>query len=254
MAKSSSIQSLLFILFFISLINGYSQSAEDIRKISIEELLTKQRQDKKISIEFLSEATLTATLYHLEASDGVLTKSSEFDCVYYIVGGSADLKVDNKISAVEKDSIFYVPANRIFSLFNIRDKLDILAILSKCPAAQQDTGLLLTSLNQLESNRNPNDNAWNPLIKKKTLTLGLYMLPKRLGGDSVLIHLFDELNFITKGTGKFSVGQKLMDVKPGDLVYVRKGNGHYFHNLDTDLDIIIFFEKKSVQATASSGK
>jgi mannose-6-phosphate isomerase-like protein (cupin superfamily) len=61
-----------------------------------------------------------------------------------------------------------------------------------------------------------------------------------------LVHLFDEVNLITRGSGKFSVGEQLMDVQVGDIIYVSKGNGHFFHHLDTDLDILIFFEKKSV--------
>ena len=79
------------------------------------------------------------------------------------------------------------------------------------------------------------------------MIFGLYMLPEKLNGDSALTHRWDEVNLVTKGSGKFQVGQRIMDVNPGDIIYVKKGNAHFFHSLKQDLDILIFFEKRSVQ-------
>jgi uncharacterized protein YjlB len=38
-----------------------------------------------------------------------------------------------------------------------------------------------------------------------------------------------------------------MDVTVGDIVYVKKGLGHYFHSLTADFDVLILFEKKSME-------
>ena len=77
--------------------------------------------------------------------------------------------------------------------------------------------------------------------------MGLYMLPKSIGGDSTLTHKVDELNIVTGGAAVFSVDGKPIPVKKGDIIFVQKGLGHYFHDLQEDFDVLIFWEKKSVQ-------
>jgi len=110
-----------------------------------------------------------------------------------------------------------------------------------------DSTALSFSPGQIETGRNGGQNAWNAFLRSKSMIYGLYMLPKKLNGDSALTHRWDEVNLITKGRGKFQVGERIMDVKPGDIIYVRKGNPHFFRTLLDDLDILILFEMRSVQ-------
>jgi mannose-6-phosphate isomerase-like protein (cupin superfamily) len=234
------------VLILICLEKAFGQTDSRLIKTSLAELKDKQKQKGETGVEFLNEETLKGIFYHFEKEAEVATSSIDYDAVFYIVNGAADIKINNRLFPISKDSIFYIHSGNVFSLINIQNTLDILSLVSKCPAEQQDTDLSVYALKNIERPRNPKGNEWNPFFKKKTLTFGLYMLPGKTGGDSTLLHLFDEVNLITRGSGKFSVGEQLMDVQVGDIVYVRKGNGHFFHHLDTDLDILIFFEKKSV--------
>ena len=111
-----------------------------------------------------------------------------------------------------------------------------------------DTNSLVFSLDQLRASRMPDKNVFNTFFEHKSMLLGLYMLPERLKGDSaVYVHRFDEVNLITNGTGKLLVGKKNLTVKPGDIIYVRRGSGHSFNSLKQDLDVLIFFEKELIQ-------
>jgi mannose-6-phosphate isomerase-like protein (cupin superfamily) len=230
----------------ICLETALGQTASPLKKTSLTEIADKQKQTHITETEFLNEGTLQGIFYHLEKDAGLPKTKNEYDAVYYIVKGDADININNRLFPVSKDSIFYIHAGNPFSMINIRNTLEIISFVSTCPAKQQDTDWSVFALSNIERPRNPGANAWNPFFKKKTFTFGLYMLPEKTGGDSSLVHLFDEVNLISKGSGKFSVGEQLMDVREGDIIYVRKGNGHFFHNLDRDLDILIFFEKKSV--------
>jgi mannose-6-phosphate isomerase-like protein (cupin superfamily) len=74
------------------------------------------------------------------------------------------------------------------------------------------------------------------------------LLPKELKGDSAVYnHRFDEINLINSGSGKLLAGTKNLKINPGDIVYVRRGAQHSFNSLKQDMEILIFFEKRSVQ-------
>ncbi len=60
------------------------------------------------------------------------------------------------------------------------------------------------------------------------------------------MHKWDEINFVTKGSSTFSVEGKNMKVNVGDIVYVKKGLGHYFHSLTSDFEVLILFAINSL--------
>jgi mannose-6-phosphate isomerase-like protein (cupin superfamily) len=78
--------------------------------------------------------------------------------------------------------------------------------------------------------------------------IGLLHAAKQLGGDStVYTHRIDEVNLVTSGSGKLIVGKDNIPAKRGDIIYVQRGTGHSFNSLAQDMDILIFFEMRSLQ-------
>jgi len=74
----------------------------------------------------------------------------------------------------------------------------------------------------------------------------MYMLPQKLGGDETLTHKVDEVNIVVNGKAKFKMGNEVVDVQPGSIMWVKEGVGHYFYDLKENFDVLIMFEKKEV--------
>ena len=95
----------------------------------------------------------------------------------------------------------------------------------------------------ITSAKDPGRNSWNPFMREDNVLLGLYSLPQSLGGDQTLTHTWEELNIIKSGSSRFNVITEDMIVRPGSLVFVENGAGHYFDRLSSTIDIMILWEQ-----------
>jgi mannose-6-phosphate isomerase-like protein (cupin superfamily) len=241
------VKTICMILFACLLsVQSHAQQNDVFLKFILKELLSQQKLKKTNSIEFLKESTLSGTIRHIGKNE---TVNSVFgsDMACYIVGGTGKVKIGSNTFALSKGTMVFIPRNLPFLFFEVELPLDIFQLVSFENKSKGDTAALSFSPAQIETGRNAGQNAWNPFLKSKSMIYGLYMLPKKLNGDSALTHRWDEVNQITKGSGKFQVGERIMDVEPGDVIYVKKGNPHFFHTLQDDLYILILFEMRSIQ-------
>lgn len=235
----------LFFLFFVSRI--VAQQEDGIKKFSLNELLIKAEEQKNVWYQFLDETTMSAGIYFLKSGQTDARETNQLDEIYYVLRGRANITVGDKIMAVGKGSIVYVRAKTEHHFSDISEDLEAVVISSKATPNMADTTAGLYTLQQIESKRKADEVVWNPFHRCRTMVFGLYMMPKLTGGDSTQTHPVDEINIVTRGSGKFSVDAKQMNVEEGDIIYVRKGQGHFFHDLNQDLDVLILFEKKSIQ-------
>ncbi|CAN5200835.1 hypothetical protein BH09BAC6_BH09BAC6_00130 [soil metagenome] len=219
----------------------------DYLKISIKQLLSKQKQIGKDNITFLSEATMIGKLIRIKKNEKFADVSG-FDLIYYVVEGKGKLKTGNNVADLQKGSVVFVPRN-IKSLFDeVTYPLNIIELISLEDKSVGDSVSAAFSLDRLSGAKLPGKNVFKVFINNKSMLSGLYLLPKQLKGDSTIYtHRFDEINLITSGSGKFQAGNKNLKIKPGDIVYVRRGAGHCFNSLKQDMEILIFFEKRSIQ-------
>jgi mannose-6-phosphate isomerase-like protein (cupin superfamily) len=241
------VKTICMILLVCSLsAKGYAQQNDVFLKFSLKDLLSQQKSKKTNSVEFLKESTLSGTIRHIGKKETVNSVwGSDMAC--YVVNGTGKVKIGSNTFALTKGTIVFIPRNLSYSFFEVESPLDIFQLVSFENKSKGDTVAQSFSPTQIETGRNAGQNAWNAFLRSKSMIYGLYMLPKKLNGDSALTHRWDEVNLITKGSGKFQVGERIMDVEPGDIVYVRKGNPHFFHTLPDDLDILILFEMRSIQ-------
>lgn len=235
----------LFILYILfNFIHVMSQS-ENVQIFHLDELVKNQQHAADPWHEFLHTETMQAGLYYLKAGQEDKQGPHKLDEVYYVISGKAKFTANNKMLSVGKGSILFVRATVAHHFHDITEDLAILVIFSTAPSDAHDVAASDYDLKKIMAGRKTNENVWDPFLNCKTLNFGLYMLPKSVGGDSTLKHKVDELNIITAGQGKFSVEGSSIDVKEGDIMYVKKEQGHYFHSLASDMDILILFEKKS---------
>lgn len=79
-----------------------------------------------------------------------------------------------------------------------------------------------------------------PFIRVSTLHAGIYSLPAA-AEDQQQPHNQDELYYVVKGKSKFTAGDDVYDVEAGTILYVRAEVAHHFHDIEEDLDIVVFF-------------
>lgn len=219
----------------------------DYLKISIKQLLSKQKHSGKDSITFLSEATMTGKLIRINKNKE-FADVSMFNLIYFVIEGKGKLKTGNNEYDLDKGSVVFVPRNIKSSFEDVTVPLDIIELISLEDKSKGDSTSTSFSLDHLSAAKLPGKNVFKVFINNQSMLSGLYLLPEQLKGDSTIYtHRFDEINLITSGSGKFQAGNKNLKIKPGDIVYVRRGAGHAFNSLKQDMEILIFFEKRSVQ-------
>jgi len=224
-----------------------AQSDEGVRKFSTMELLPKVEDQHTSWYTFLDEQTMSAAVFFLQSGKEDTATRSYLDQVYYFLSGKAQLNVGDKMLSVATDSITYVRAGTKHYFTDVSADILAIVVTSKARSNASDTMVQSFSMHQIESLGKSNNVVWNPFLRRHSLVFGLYMMPLSTGGDSTQIHPIDEINIVTMGSSKFSVDGKSMDIKRGDIVYVRKQQGHYFYDLKSDLDVLILFETKSLQ-------
>ena len=209
---------------------------------TIEELKTQRAASGQVWLEFLTEPTLRMGLYHLEAgaTDGQSPHGQ--DEVYYIVNGSAVINVEGVDRMVGAGDAIFVRANAAHHFHTITETLDVLVVFAiKSPEPADD--LLVYTPDQMVATKDSGSNVWNMFRTVPTMSLGLYMLPQLVGGDSSLTHAFAEINIVTAGASRFRIGGEEIDVSAGSIVYVEAGVPHDFLDLTADTDILILWER-----------
>ena len=245
---------LFFILSFLILIAYssffYRVPGPDIQKFKTKKLIRDAKRSPSKPILFLDEPTMKAEFLHLEKNGAASVSSYDnYDKTIFILSGTGTFMLNQKSYTISSNEIFYIKAKDKIAVKEIQSELDAVIVTSLAQSQEDTTRSSLYILSEIEKKRLSGENAWNPFLRTRSLTFGLYMLPKNVGGDSTLTHKIDELNIITRGSGKFWVDEHSMNVEPGDIVFVRNRHGHYFNSLKMDLDILIFWEKKSLQPT-----
>jgi mannose-6-phosphate isomerase-like protein (cupin superfamily) len=77
-------------------------------------------------------------------------------------------------------------------------------------------------------------------LRSTDLSVGLYVL--RTGDvDRQQPHREDEIYVVLSGVSKFTSGDEVRDVVPGDVIYVAKDVPHRFHDISADMHLIVVF-------------
>lgn len=193
---------------------------------------------------FLDESSMSMGLYALTAEESDSQGSHRNDEVYYVLQGRAMLDVAGENIPVEPGSIVYVKALVAHRFYNIEEDLQVLVIFSKTTPGEGGPDWLAFHVDEILGGRNEARNVWDPFLDVSTMQFGMYMLPESLGGDSRLVHRFDEVNIVVNGKAKFQMDGDEIEVQPGSIMFVKDGVGHYFHSLEGDFGVLILFERR----------
>jgi mannose-6-phosphate isomerase-like protein (cupin superfamily) len=98
----------------------------------------------------------------------------------------------------------------------------------------------LFSLGDLRAKRQSLQKAYYEFLRSDSLSMGVYELPAG-GTDPQQPHTEDEVYYVAAGRAQMRVGKEDKPVGPGDIISVRAGIEHRFHDIVENLTVLVFF-------------
>jgi|GEM_PF-251432 len=233
----------LVIVCFSTVTAFAQQNEKSWQSFTVAQLIEQQQQSQKIYLPFLNEPTISAGIYELKVGAVDKQQPHDKDEVYFILSGKSNFSVEGETTDVQAGDILFVKADLKHHFSNISEDLKILVWFSGSKNTDHDFLWKKWSSPDLAI-PNGDENTWNVFLKVPSLITGLYTLPKKIGGDTVLTHEVDEINYVIKGSAKMAIGDEVIDVAPGSVVYVKEGVGHRFYALQEDFEVYIMFEQR----------
>lgn len=200
---------------------------------------------QKSELVFMDENSMMGTYVEVQKGQSFQRIATKDD-LYYLNSGTCSAKIGKQNKTFAQGGIIYVKQGSEFIITDAKETLQIVIVSMKLSSNSPKPKWKYFSNSETESGRDSHGNSWNPFIMSSNVILGLYMLPYEIDGDDRLVHEWQELNIVTKGSSKFVMDSGTLDVEEGSIFFVEEGNGHYFEALENDLDILILWEQRNV--------
>ena len=110
----------------------------------------------------------------------------------------------------------------------------------KVPAMNSDKPWAVFQLSEVLAQRDKSRPPYFEFLNVPNLRTGIYHLGAA-EEDHQSPHREDEVYYVLKGRSKFQVEGKELTAKEGSIIYVKAGAKHYFHSIEEDLTLLVFF-------------
>lgn len=105
---------------------------------------------------------------------------------------------------------------------------------------EKKPALEIFEMGDLEQQRADAKRPYLPFLKRSSLSMGVYFLPKD-GKDGQQPHNLDEVYYVSSGKGILQVNGEDVPVKPGSVIFVEAHADHHFHSISEDITLLVFF-------------
>lgn len=114
------------------------------------------------------------------------------------------------------------------------------------PAAQgeREAGWRSFDLDELLQQRAARGVVWLPFLDEPAMRAGIYHVPAG-GDDRQSPHDDDEVYWVSSGAARMTIDDQEFEVAEGDVIYVGAGVTHRFHDVSSDLDLVVVFSRGS---------
>lgn len=107
-------------------------------------------------------------------------------------------------------------------------------------AAQEEKTWEAFEISELIERRRKAGRPYLPFLKRETMRLGIYSLPKG-AIDIQPAHRMDEVYYVESGRAVLQIGRDEQKVEKGSLIFVRRDQPHKFHSITEPLEVLVFF-------------
>jgi mannose-6-phosphate isomerase-like protein (cupin superfamily) len=81
---------------------------------------------------------------------------------------------------------------------------------------------------------------YHEFLRVPSMSAGVYVLPAG-GTDPQRPHTEDEMYYVVRGRARIRAGEMDLPVEAGSLVFVPARVEHRFHDIDEELEVLVFF-------------
>ena len=96
------------------------------------------------------------------------------------------------------------------------------------------------NISSLRSKLRASDQRYLEFLRAPSMSLGIYSLAAG-AADEQQPHTEDEIYYVLSGRASLLAGEEEREVEAGQLVFVKAGVVHRFHNISEDLTLLVFF-------------
>lgn len=232
---------LLLVLIGFAALDGTALQQPAWEAFELADLIAQRTEAEVTFMPFLDRESMLAGLLELMPGDEDTRPTVPLDEVYYIFEGEGIFQVGEQNINIESGMVIFTKAGSNGRFTELSQAVRAVVATIRNPSSPTSPTSQVFTKAQIEATRNPNSNVWNPFLSRPNVTFGLYMLPEVRGGDGRLVHTFEELNIVTRGSSKFRMDNDEIDIQQHSIVFIDAGVGHFFHSLNDDIDILILW-------------
>ena len=93
---------------------------------------------------------------------------------------------------------------------------------------------------ELQKHRAERGKPYFEFLRVPAMSAGVYALPAE-GKDLQSPHQEDELYYVIRGRARMRVASEEHEVTEGSVIFVAAGAQHYFHEIQEELVVLVFF-------------
>lgn len=95
-------------------------------------------------------------------------------------------------------------------------------------------------ISEVEEERRQSGKRYLEFLRIPVMSAGLYVLPPG-GSDPQKPHKEDEMYYVVRGRAHMQVGAEDEAVVAGSVIFVEAGVEHRFHDIEENLEVLVFF-------------
>jgi mannose-6-phosphate isomerase-like protein (cupin superfamily) len=95
-------------------------------------------------------------------------------------------------------------------------------------------------IDDLSRRRSETGKFYLEFLRVPAMSAGVYVLPKG-ATDPQKLHHEDEMYYVVRGRAQMQIGSEDTEVRPGSVIFVETGLEHRFHDIQEELEALVFF-------------
>ncbi len=194
-------------------------------------------------ITVLDDRLFRMGLLHLPRGMETGLTVHRLNTVYRVVEGSARVVGDTLDVQVEAGDAVFVRGDVEHVIRDVTEDLDLLVIHRIAQLSPADPPLLAFSGDEMVEGADEEESVFNPLLSSTTLGMGMYLVPKGIAADQLMIHPTAEIKVVGLGTSRFDIGSGGLRVDPGSIAFIPSGVQHQFRRVADPLEVLVVWER-----------
>lgn len=182
-------------------------------------------------------------LLHVPRSSELGLITNRLNAVYYVAGGIGRISTEERDIDVEEGYVVFVRGDVEHRIRNVEADLDVVVMFRIATLSSTDSAIVAFSPEEMTQGENLEVSVFNPLLDTSSLSIGMYLVPKGIDRDQLMVHATDELKIVSDGTARFDIGSEGIRVDPGSIAFIRDGVQHQFRRVADPLDVLVVRER-----------